>query len=62
MSLADTLATFQASALQCDHLIANAHHADAAGVAVLPALDQRQITVAAFLNLFVSWETFWRSL
>lgn len=58
MSLADTLATFQASALQCDHLIANAHHADAAGVAVLPALDQRQITVAAFLNLFVSWETF----
>jgi len=58
MSLADTLATFQASASQCDCLIANAHRTDAAGVALLPALDQRQITVAAFLNLFVSWETF----
>lgn len=58
MSLADTLATFQARASPCDRLIANAHQADAAGVAVLPALDQRQITVAAFLNLFVSWETF----
>jgi hypothetical protein len=58
MSLVDTLAIFQASASQCDHLIANAHQTDAAGVAMLPALDQRQITVAAFLNLFVSWETF----
>ena len=58
MSLADTLATFQASASQCDALIANAHQADATGLAVLPSLDQRQITVAAFLNLFVSWETF----
>ena len=58
MSLTDTLATFQARASQCDRLIANAHQADAAGVAVLPALDQRQITVAAFLNLFVSWEAF----
>lgn len=58
MSLADTLATFQASASQCDRLIANAHRTDAAGVAVFSALDQRQITVAAFLNLFISWETF----
>ena len=58
MSLADTLATFQASALQCDRLIADAHQTNTAGVAVLPALDQRQITVAAFLNLFMSWETF----
>ena len=30
----------------------------ASGTAILPALDQRQITVAAFLNLFVAWETF----
>lgn len=58
MSLADTLATLQVSAAQCDRLIANAHQTDAAGVAVHPALDQRQITVAAFLNLFMSWETF----
>jgi hypothetical protein len=58
MSLADTLIAFQASALQCDHLIANAHQTNATGAAVLPALDQRQITVAAFLNLYVAWETF----
>lgn len=58
MSLSNTLSTFRASASQCDCLVANAHQADATGVAVLPALDQRQITVAAFLNLFVSWETF----
>lgn len=58
MSLSDTLAAFQASASQCDRLIANAHQVDAVGVAVLPALDQHQITVAAFLNLFMSWETF----
>ena len=58
MSLAQVLAAFQASASQCDSLIANAHKTDAAGVALLPALDQRQITVAAFLNLFMSWETF----
>lgn len=58
MLLADTLATFQASAAQCDCLVANAHQVHATGVALLPAQDQRQITVAAFLNLFVSWETF----
>lgn len=58
MSLLDTLAIFQASAFQCDSLIANAHQANSAGIALLPSLDQRQITVAAFLNLFVSWETF----
>ncbi|TAM44938.1 MAG: hypothetical protein EPN53_15525 [Acidobacteria bacterium] len=58
MSLAETLTTFQASASQCDRLIANAHREDPGGVPVLPALDQRQITVAAFLNLFVAWETF----
>ncbi len=52
------LATFQANASQCSSLIANAHRIDAVGVAVIPVLDQRQITVAAFLNLFVSWEAF----
>lgn len=58
VSLAHSLATFQASASQCDSLIANAHQTDASGVALLPALDQRQITVAGFLNLFMAWETF----
>lgn len=58
MSLTETLATFQKSASQCDRLIANAHQTGATGVALFPALDQQQITVAAFLNLFVAWETF----
>jgi hypothetical protein len=58
MSLVDILGIFQASASQCDNLIAHAHQTDAAGVPLLPPLDQRQITVAAFLNLFVAWETF----
>jgi hypothetical protein len=58
VSLAQALAEFQASATQCDSLIANAHQLDADGKSILPELDQRQITVAAFLNLFVAWETF----
>jgi hypothetical protein len=58
MSIALSLAAFQASVSQCDSLVANAHKTDATGVALFPALDQRQITVAAFLNLFMSWETF----
>ena len=58
MSLAQSMATFLASASQCDSLIANAHQTNAAGIALLPPLDQRQITGAAFLNLFVGWETF----
>jgi hypothetical protein len=62
MSLADALSEFQASALQCDNLIANAHQLGPNGICVLPAIDRRQITVAAFLNLFVSWETFLESI
>lgn len=58
MPLADTLASFQASALQCDRLIANAHRLDPAGIPLFPKIDQHQITVAAFLNLFVAWESF----
>lgn len=58
MSLAQTLADFQTAAIQCDALVANAHRLDATGVHVLPPLDRQQIVVAAFLNLFVSWEAF----
>jgi hypothetical protein len=53
-----TLDAFKKSAAQCSLLIANAHRLDATGTAILPALDQRQITVAAMLNLFVAWESF----
>jgi hypothetical protein len=58
VSLAQILHDFNSSIAQCDSLIANAHRADAAGVPLLPSLDQQQITVAAFLNLFIAWETF----
>jgi hypothetical protein len=52
---------FNASVAQCDSLIANAHQVDAAGSPLLPILDQQQITVAAFLNMFIAWESFLES-
>ncbi len=58
MSLAQNLADFKASVAQCDSLIANAHKVDGSGAALFPPKDQQQITVAAFLNLFIAWETF----
>ena len=44
--------------MQCDSLIANAHGTHPGGAPVLPAIDQRQITAAAFLNMFIAWEAF----
>lgn len=61
MPLAQILAEFNASVAQCDNLIANAHKLDGSGAALLPVVDQKQITVAAFLNLFIAWETFLES-
>jgi hypothetical protein len=58
MPLAQALAEFKVNVLQCESLIANAHKTDHVGVPILPALDQQQITVAAFLNTFIAWETF----
>lgn len=58
MSLARILTIFNDSAAQCDKLISNAHRLDPSGAPLLPPMDQRQITVAAFLNLFLAWETF----
>jgi hypothetical protein len=58
VAIAQVLATLGAKSAQCDTLIANAHRADAAGVSLFPPLDRQQITVAAFLNLFVAWEEF----
>jgi hypothetical protein len=56
--LASALAEFQARAVQCDSLIGNAHRVDATGALLFPAADREQITVAAFLNLFIAWEGF----
>ena len=58
MPIALILAEFKASIAQCDSLIANGHKLDASGSAILPTIDQQQITVAAFLNLFIAWEAF----
>jgi hypothetical protein len=60
--LAQALANFKNDVGQCDNLIANAHISDAAGTPLLPTIDQRQITVAAFLNMFIAWESFLESL
>jgi len=62
MPVAQALADFQASVAQCDSLIANAHQIDAVGQSVLPEIDRQQITVAAFLNMFIAWETFLESV
>lgn len=61
MSLAQVLAEFQSSVAQCDSLIGNAHQLDSSGRAILPPIDQKQVTVAAFLNLYIAWETFLES-
>lgn len=61
MPLAQVLQEFKTSVAQCDNLVVNAHKADANGVPVLPAIDQQQITTAAFLNMFIAWEGFLES-
>jgi hypothetical protein len=61
VSLAQVLANFKGSVAQCESLIANAHRVDAAGAPLFPVIDQQQITVAAFLNMFIAWETFLES-
>jgi hypothetical protein len=58
LPLAPILADFNSEVGQCDSLIANAHKNDVGGAPILPSLDRQQITVAAFLNLYVAWETF----
>jgi hypothetical protein len=59
MPVAQALADFRTSVAQCDSLIANAHRLEAvSGNPILPAVDREQITVAAFLNMFIAWETF----
>lgn len=58
MPIAQALATFSTKLSQCDSLVANAHRSDAAGSPLFAQIDREQITVAAFLNLFVAWEEF----
>ena len=58
MSIQQALDNFNQEAAQCASLIANAHGVDSTGVNYLPPVDREQITVAAFLNLFIAWESF----
>lgn len=58
MPVAMILADFRADLGQCDSLIAHSHGTDAGGTPILPPVDQRQITIAAFLNAFIAWESF----
>lgn len=58
MSLTIALATFRAKATQADSLVANSHKTDVDGIPLFPISDRQQITVAAFLNLFIGWEEF----
>lgn len=61
MPLVDTLNAFKAEITQCDDLIVHVHGLDGAGNPILPPLDRKQVTVAAFLNIFIAWETFLES-
>lgn len=58
MAIAQSLGKFQVDVAQCNSLIANAHVAGMPGIAHLTARDREQVTVAAFLNLFIAWEEF----
>jgi hypothetical protein len=58
MPVAGALADFRAAVSQCDSLIANAHKVDGTGSSIFPSLDREQVTIAAFLNMFIAWESF----
>lgn len=58
MPIAQAVTTLRAKSAQCDSLIANAHRVDSGGAYLFPKIDREQITIAAFLNLFVAWEEF----
>jgi hypothetical protein len=60
MPMAQILTEFQTAIAQCDGLVANVHRT-IGGAPILSVLDQKQITVAAFLNMFIAWEVFLES-
>lgn len=61
MPLTPVLAEFKASVAQCEALIVSAHKTDTGGIPLFPAIDQKLITIAAFLNMFIAWEKFLES-
>ncbi|MBU2766206.1 hypothetical protein HAP94_08350 [Acidithiobacillus ferrivorans] len=62
MALNDILSNFRAAVNQCDTLINSAHRLDASLDYIFTMDDRQQITMAAFLNMFVAWESFLESV
>ncbi|WP_074062338.1 hypothetical protein [Rhizobium etli] len=59
MPVQTALNHFNNAVAQCESLIANAHQTlPGNGQPLLPEIDRQQITVAAFLNMYIAWETF----
>lgn len=58
LSIANALAAYNADVGQCLNLIGVAHQADLSGRYLLALRDREQITIAAYLNLFIAWEEF----
>ena len=58
MPIGQSLSDFHTSLTQCDSLIAAAHTTGVAGLHLFTTRDREQITVAAFLNMFIAWEEF----
>lgn len=58
MPIAAALGSLRQEFAQCDQLIANAHKTELSGAHFLSEVDRKQVIVAAFLNLFIAWETF----
>src|SRR4051812_40524788 len=57
--MAVVLQKFQKDVAQCESLIRNAHAVHpTTNASLLPQIDREQITVGAFLNMFIAWETF----
>jgi hypothetical protein len=58
MTLTDSLNDFIQRLADCDDLVIAAHRQDMNGAYLFSPAQREQITVAAFLNLFISWEGF----
>lgn len=58
MPLTAALAKFIADTTQFENLVSTAHHRDQAGAYLFSLADRSLITKAAFLNVFIAWESF----
>jgi hypothetical protein len=61
VSLATIFSEFTENVAQCDALISDAHRAGPSGHPLFAQPSRDRITVAAFLNFFIAWESFLES-